>query len=278
MLSYQHGFHAGNRADLHKHGTLVWLLTQLARKDKPASFLDVYAGRGLYDLASEAARKTGEAEQGILKAYGRAWPEALAPWKALLAGLNPKGVLRSYGGSPWLAAKLLRPTDKLTFCDLHPQEFNKLEEVFKKDSRIGLHFRHAHEALLALLPPTPRRGLVLIDPSFEVKSEFVELAEVLVQAVGKWQTGQFMLWYPLLPGDPHRPMLRKLAELQLPQLVGEWRWRETWHEDTHGMLGSGILLINPPWQTDAFLKEWQDTLRNCFSPGQARLEWVHEAS
>lgn len=277
MLSYQHGFHAGNRADLHKHGLLVWLLTHLVQKNKPASFLDVYAGRGLYDLASESARKTGEAEEGILRIYGRAWPDALAPWKEVLAQLNPKGGLRAYGGSPWLASALLRPSDNLIFCDLHPQEFSKLKDVFHRDSRIGLHFRHAHEALLALLPPTPKRGLVLIDPSFEVKSEFMELAVVLQQAVSKWREGQFMLWYPLLPGEPHRPMLRELVKLDMPQLTSEWRWRETWHEDTHGMLGSGILLINPPWQADTFLTLWQRTLCEWFSPSRAYLDWIHEA-
>lgn len=280
MLSYQHSFHAGNRADLHKHGLLTWLLTHLTAKDKPASLLDVFAGRGFYDLASDAANKTGEAEAGITRVFARAWPEALAPWQEVLKSLNPQGGLRYYAGSPLLAAKLLRPQDKLSFCELHPTEFKKLHDEFKADSRASLHHRHAHEALLALLPPTPRRGLVLIDPSYEVKTEYQQMAELLIKAQQKWPEGCFMLWYPLLQGERHIAMRRLLAAQDIPQVIGEWRWRESWHEDSaelhgKGMMGSGLLVLNPPWRMDKFLGIWHQTLCDWFPGSQASLEVLH---
>lgn len=280
MLSYQHSYHAGNRADLHKHGLLTWLLTHLTQKDKPASFLDVFAGRGLYDITSDAANKTGEAEAGITRVFARAWPDALAPWQAILKQLNPQGGLRYYAGSPLLAQKLLRPQDRINLCELHPLEFSKLEEVFKVNSNVSLHHRHAHEALLALLPPTPKRGLVLIDPSYEVKAEYQQMVELLTKAQHKWQEGCFMLWYPLLEGERHIPMRRQIAALEVPQVIGEWRWRESWHEDTaaqprKGMLGSGLIVLNPPWRMDKFLNIWHQSLCDWFPNGRASVESLH---
>jgi 23S rRNA (adenine2030-N6)-methyltransferase len=143
-----------------------------------------------------------------------------------------------------------------------------------------LHQRHAHEALLALLPPTPRRGLVLLDPSYEVKSEYQQMTDLLHKAVTKWPQGSFMLWYPLLESERHLPMLRQLAALDVPQMLGEWRWRESWHEDSQnlpakGMLGSGLLVLNPPWQMDTFLDEWQTCLCDWFPGSRAKHEALH---
>jgi 23S rRNA (adenine2030-N6)-methyltransferase len=272
VLSYQHIYHAGNRADLHKHGLLVWLLTYLVQKEKPASYVDVFAGRGFYDLRSAAARKTGEGRTGIASVFAYDWPDSLAPWKTLLEEINPKGGLRYYGGSPWLASKLLRQQDKLFLCDLHPIEYNELKELFKVDSRINLHQRHAHEALAGLLPPTPRRGLVLIDPSYEVKAEYEQMTELLNQSLRKWPSGCFVLWYPLLDGGQHQTMLRDLQSLEAGFLCGEWRWRESWHEETQGMLGSGLLVFNPPWQAGDFLMHWQNTLCGWFPGSRASMK------
>lgn len=274
MLSYQHGYHAGNKADLHKHGLLVWLLDRLTQKDKPATYIDIFAGRGLYDLQSDASQKTGEARQGVLNLTNKDWPSALKPWQDALVRLNQGKQIRRYGGSPWIATQLLRRQDTLHFCELHPKEFSVLESNFKQDSRCNLYFKDAYESLNALVPPMPRRGLVLIDPSYEIKGEYQQIADQLPLAVTKWQVGCFMLWYPLLEADRHLLMLRQL-ESQLAMfdiLQAEWRWREPWHEDTNGMLGSGLLLINPPWQADIFMKQWQAQLCQIFSGGRSSLK------
>lgn len=271
MLSYQHAYHAGNRADLHKHGLLTWLLTRLIQKDKPASYIDVFAGRGRYDLAGAASRKTGEADAGITRVAGLHWPTPVQPWRRLITAHNPAGGMRYYAGSPLLAAELLRPQDKLCLCELHPQEFAALQTLFKHDDRVGLHHRHAHEALAALLPPTPRRGLVLLDPSYEVKDEYLKMAALTMEAYKKWPTGCFVLWYPLLDGHLHADMTRRLESGGYSWLKAEWQWRETWHEG-RGMLGSGLFVINPPWQTDTFINTWQHTLCGWFDNSSTRLE------
>lgn len=262
MLSYQHGYHAGNRADLHKHGFLAWLLDRLVQKDKPLTYIDIFAGRGLYDLTSGFAQKTGEAKQGIQSLASTDWPAELTAWKKQLAMLNKQQETTRYGGSPWIASQLLRHQDTLHFCELHPREFKALESNFKRKSNCHLYFKDAYESLSALTPPMPRRGLALIDPSYELKEEYQKLAQVIPAAVTKWQVGIFILWYPLLEADRHHAMLRQLDNqlATYERLQAEWRWREPWHEDGSGMLGSGLYIINPPWQGDKFLNGWHNTL------------------
>ncbi len=275
MLSYQHGYHAGNRADIHKHGLLAWLLQRLTQKNKPACYIDVYAGRGFYDLEGSFARKTGEASDGITQLKNVTWPASLQCWKQLIDADNPADRWRYYGGSPHIASRLLRDTDTLIFCELHDNEFSRLNSLFNRDSRCNLHHRDAHEALNALLPPMPRRGLALIDPPYEVKKEYDQMVTDIKLAADKWPVGSIMLWYPILEAGRHTHMLRQLKQLKLPLLIGEWQWRQAWHEDTRGMLGSGVVVCHPPWQADVFLKQWQQQLIDWFPDSEAVCEVVN---
>lgn len=242
MLSYQHHFHAGNLADVHKHAVLAWVLDYLTLKDKPLSYIETHAGRGVYDLDAEAAQKTGEAAAGIALAESL-FPKD-HPYRQRLeearAGYGP----RAYPGSPLIAALGLRETDTLHLAELHPQEFAHLKAV-AKDWGANVHQRDGFEMALALTPPTPRRGLMLIDPSYEVKADYEAIPRHMAAIHRKWNVGLLILWYPILTGGAHGPMLRALADAFPGALRHEVRFPPA--RDGHRMEGSGLFVVNPPY-------------------------------
>lgn len=246
MLSYQHLYHAGNPADVHKHALLCHMLDYLVQKDKPLTYVETHAGRGLYDLGAEEALKTGEAEAGI----GRM--EALFaadhPYRQRLAEVRAQHGPMAYPGSPLLAALSLREKDKLHLAELHPQEHRSLcahlepwgAHVYQTDG-----FRLA----LALTPPTPRRGLMLIDPSYEVKADYADIPGHLAAIHRKWNVGTLVLWYPLLLAGPHLRMLDALRHAFPDGLRHEVGFPPV--RDGHRMTGSGLFIVNPPFGTEA---------------------------
>lgn len=242
MLSYQHGYHAGNFADVHKHAIYALVLDYLLAKPKPLACMDLYAGRGAYDLRDAMAHKTGEAAQGIFKLWSQPWPELLGKWRAVLEQVGGPN-LRAYPGSPLLAAKLLREQDRLVFNELHPAEHRVLAESVRYDSRAHLHRRPALEALPALVPPVEKRGVVLLDPAYEVKTEYAEVAEAVSRALRQWSSGTFMVWYPLLPEKRHRVLVDKLLALTGRHLLSEL----VVGNGGEGMYGSGMIVLNPPF-------------------------------
>lgn len=251
MLSYQHAYHAGNAADVHKHLALVLLLGRLRQKETPFCYVDSHAGRGSYDLASEEAQKTSEAAGGIRKLRAADdSPAVLREYLALVTAANPAGRLatsapRWYPGSAALAAALLREQDRAILLELHPQENAALRRSLGHDRRIAIHARDCFEGLPALLPPPIRRGLVLIDPSYEEKDEYTRIAALLARSLDRWRTGIFLLWYPLLPDDRHHALERALGELELPKaVVSEFRFSTA----AVGLQGSGLVVVNAPWQ------------------------------
>ncbi len=276
MLSYQHAYHAGNPADVHKHVALVLLLERLAAKDKPFTVLDLHAGEGDYDLSQFAPQRTGEYRHGIeaiLNAEGP--PLALTPYFAAVRRLNGDGALQRYPGSPALARSYLRADDRLILNELHPTAFDNLGRWARKDARIATHRRDSLEALVALVPPTPRRGLVLIDPPYEVKGEYTNVAEKLVEAHGKWREGIYLLWYAILKERRHEPMIAALKNgIDSPMLCDEIMFTLPKRTDgVSGLLGSGLIVINPPWQFDATLTEAGDWLARIFERGRHTSVW-----
>ena len=240
MLSYQHAYHAGNLADVHKHAVLAVALEYLAQKDKPLSYLETHAGRGLYDLGGAEAEKTGEAAQGIERVAG--WFAARHPYARALAAVRGRYGPLAYPGSPLIAAEVLRPDDPMRLAELHPQEVAALRHTL--GHRASVAQQDGVEMALAACPPTPRRGLCLIDPSYEIKDDYVAMAGLVRQLNRKWNVGVLMLWYPLLDGAPHLPLTRDLATI--PGVVV--------HEVTfapvrpgHRMRGSGLVLVNAPY-------------------------------
>ena len=242
MLSYQHAYHAGNAADLHKHALLAWSLDYLTRKDKPLSYLETHAGRGLYLLDSTESRKTGEARAGILRAEAQGWLPGDHPLARAVATVRAAFGPTAYPGSPLIAEYFLRSGDRADLAELHPGEFAELEGV---TSQANVHQRDGFELALAICPPTPRRGMLLIDPSYEIKDDYDTVPRRIGQLARKWNVGIIALWYPILTDDRHAPMVAGLRRAHQGALSSEIRFPPA--RPGHGMVGSGMFIINPPY-------------------------------
>lgn len=234
MLSYQHAYHAGGPADLHKHIALAELLTLLTRKPRGITYMETHAGRGLYDLASVETAKTGEADEGIAKIN-----LSDCPFTDAVKSVRQMHGDTAYPGSPAIAAALLRPQDKMHLMELHPVEFKVLQANLEGEA--SMHRRDGYEGVLAIAPTKPRKSLILVDPSYEVKSEYLQVAEFTRKLLAKWPEATVMIWYPILKAARHKEML---AEIQLPHLVDEVSFDL---KDNKGMTGSGLALVNAPY-------------------------------
>ena len=242
MLSYQHLFHAGNLADVQKHALLAAMLDYLTQKDKPLSYIETHAGRGLYDLGSDEALKTGEAEAGIAIAEG--WFAKDHPYRNRLNEIRASYGPMAYPGSPMIAALSLRDQDTIHLAELHPQEHQHLRHALNPWSA-HIYQKDGFDLALAVTPPTPRRGLMLIDPSYEVKADYDAIPMHIANINRKWNVGIIALWYPLLVGGPHGPMLKAL-QAQFPEaLRSEVRFPPA--REGHRMEGSGMFIVNPPY-------------------------------
>ena len=242
MLSYQHIYHAGNLADVHKHSLLAWMLGYLTRKDKPLSYLETHAGRALYDLSDTPALKTGEAAQGIGRARG--WFGHTHPYAQVLDQITREQGADAYPGSPLLAAKLLRDSDSIQLAELHPGEHAALD-LAMSPYNAKCHYRDGFDMAFALTPPTPRRGLMLIDPSFEIKTDYVDIPRHIGKLARAWNVGIIALWYPILTSKAHQPMLSALMGAHPKALRHEVSFAPA--RPGHGMVGSGMFVLNPPY-------------------------------
>jgi Protein involved in catabolism of external DNA len=242
VLSYQHLYHAGNLADVHKHALLAWMLAYLTQKDKPLTYLESHAGRGLYDLAAPEALKTGEAAQGIERLETRLPPDH--PYRRVLAEVRAEHGATAYPGSPLIAARLLRPTDSVHLAEKHPQEHAALSKAMLPYP-VRVHKADGLAKVLELTPPNPRRGLLLVDPSFESPAEYETIPRFLTQIARKWNVGVLALWYPILRDPRHSAMLATLEAAHPEALRHECRFPPA--RDGHRMIGSGLFVINPPW-------------------------------
>ncbi len=276
MFGYRHSFHAGNFADVCKHVTLTVLLNALQRKETPLFFLDTHAAIGRYDLASEQALKTGEYHDGIGRLWGlREGPAEVLDYLGVVGAFNA-GELRWYPGSPRIARHLLRGQDRMALTELNRTDHETLRQEFAGDPQVAVHLHDAYLGLKAFLPPKERRGLVLIDPAFEQEEEYHRLVEGLTTALGRWPTGMYAIWYPILT--------RGLAERFHTMVVATGVRKVLRVELTvrppverHRLNGSGLLIINPPWQLDQRLTEVFDWLRERLEePGQggSRVDWL----
>lgn len=241
MLSYQHAYHAGNLADVHKHALLAWTLDYLTAKPKPMSYIETHAGRGLYHLDAPEARKTGEAAAAARLREGFAPGH---PYARAMAQTRERFGATAYPGSPLIAALALREDDVPVLAELHPQERAGLDAALQP---FGLTARGEDGLALALAvtPPQPRRGLMLIDPSYEVKDDYDRLPRLIGQVHRKWNVGIVMLWYPILARAAHGPMVNALMQDHPQALRHEVAFGPA--REGHGMVGSGLFVLNPPW-------------------------------
>ncbi|MAY00022.1 MAG: 23S rRNA (adenine(2030)-N(6))-methyltransferase RlmJ [Oceanospirillaceae bacterium] len=251
MLSYRHAFHAGNFADVLKHLVQVEILNYLKQKDKPFAYIDTHAGAGIYSLSSEEAGKNEEFRTGIsiLKGKPLAGTE---DYLEVVAGCKPewdKSAVPAaglYPGSPRIAQQMLRAQDSAHLFELHPQDFRRLDAMVARDRRMHAHNSDGFSGLLGLLPVAERRALVLIDPPYEVKSDYDTLVETVKKAHRKFATGVYALWYPVVDRQRIDKMEKALINSGIPRIqlfelgVGE-------DTEGRGMTSSGMIVINPPF-------------------------------
>jgi 23S rRNA (adenine2030-N6)-methyltransferase len=269
MLSYRHAFHAGNPADVLKHLVLCEALALLTAKDKPLWYIDTHAGAGLYTPGTGIAAGHAEHAEGIARLWNEtSLPPPLERYLALVRAANPDGALRRYPGSPWLASRLLRPGDRLWLHELHPADSGALARLFEDDgSRTRVIAGDGLAGLRALLPPRPRRALVMIDPSWEVKEDYRSVPAALRDALRRFATGVYLLWYPLL--DRHEPqaLARQLRAIDTtPWLQASLCVRGP-RDPQGGMYGSAVFVLNPPWRLREALEQCAQALSRCLAGG-----------
>ena len=277
MLSYRHAFHAGNHADVLKHLVLLQIAEYMAEKPAPFWIIDTHAGAGFYTLQSGHATKLGEYRDGI----GRLWdkkglPTAAVNYVEFVKMLNPDGELRYYPGSPWLASQSLRECDRLRLYELHSTDVELLKSNFKSGGRqITVTAGDGFVGLKASLPPPTRRALVLIDPSYETKDDYMNVVKGLQDALKRFATGTYVLWYPMLSKIESRKLPDKLKRLGAANWLNVTLEVSAPAKDGYGMNGSGLFIINPPWSLEKTLRETLPKLTEILAQGpgaQFRLE------
>ncbi|MBU0585188.1 MAG: 23S rRNA (adenine(2030)-N(6))-methyltransferase RlmJ [Alphaproteobacteria bacterium] len=279
-MNYRHAYHAGNFADVVKHVALTRLVEYLKQKDKAFRVLDTHAGVGLYDLSSTEAQKTGEWRDGIGRVLdatpGPAAAALLAPYLDAVRQQNPGGGLARYPGSPKIVRSLLRPQDRLSAIELHPQDAARLKDNFAGDFQVRVIELDGWLALGAHLPPKEKRGLVLIDPPFEEGGEFERMVEGLVRAYRRWQGGTYALWYPIKDRRAVSHFRQMLAESGVPKILDlAFSVRAPSHEPR--LDGCGLVVVNPPYTFEAEMRAILPVLKPLLAEGPGagwRLDWL----
>lgn len=258
MLSYRHAFHAGNFADVLKHLVLVNTLHHATRKESPLFYLDTHAGAGRYPLQGKEAAQTGEAASGILKLdftklLAAASEEGVQALRAYREALQPFRERQQYPGSPLLAAKLLRRTDHLHFCELHPADYALLEANLQSYRNVRCEKADGYERATALVPPVQKRAVVLVDPSYELDSEYRQVVQLCSTLHRRMAAAQLLLWYPVVSRRATEQLIEALVRKEIRDL---WRFELGVKADSngHGMTASGMLVVNPPWTLPAQLE------------------------
>ncbi|AIU86776.1 MULTISPECIES: 23S rRNA (adenine(2030)-N(6))-methyltransferase RlmJ [Pectobacterium] len=266
MLSYRHSFHAGNHADVLKHTVQSLIITALKEKEKPFLYLDTHAGAGRYQLSGEHAERTGEYLDGIAKIWQRDdIPAELEPYMQAVHTYNHNGRLRYYPGSPLIARQLLREQDKLHLTELHPSDFPLLRNEFQKDSRTKVLRDDGYQQLKSQLPPLSRRGFVLIDPPYELKTDYQAVVKGIQEGHKRFGTGVFALWYPVVLRQHIKRMLKELEATGIRNILQiELAVRPD--SDRYGMTASGMIVINPPWKLAAQMKSVLPWLHSVLVP------------
>lgn len=288
MLSYRHAFHAGNHADVLKHAILSRIVLNLIQKEKPFSYIDTHSGAGLYALDADWAKKTEEADDGIMRILNRSdIPALFLPYIEICRDLFADG--HHYPGSPEIVRALSRADDQITLMELHPSEIVLLRENFSGDPRIHIHHRDGYSGLVSLCPPEPRRGFTLIDPSYETADDYIKTADTMLLAHRRWPVGILVLWYPILGRrmGEIRSMKDRLytseiqgilcAELMIDEMNTEIAKDDDEQSTGYGLSGSGMIIIQPPWKLAEELTEMLPYLAQVLGregKGSWNVEWL----
>lgn len=276
MLSYRHGFHAGNFADVLKHSLIALVINALKQKDKPFVYIDTHAGAGKYSFKSEFAQKTEEYQQGIARIWASQQPPVeLKDYLAAVRAENTGRQLVRYPGSPQLVRRLIRAQDRLLLSELHGSDYESLQQLFAGDKQVNVAKEDGLERLAQKLPPIQKRGLILIDPSYEVKSDYNKVVDAIQTAHRRFATGIYGLWYPVIERNTTARLLQNLQATGIPkQLCIEHCVAPD--GSMRGMTGSGMLFINPPWQLQSQAEALLPWLNQVLAAGQGswKVEWT----
>lgn len=248
MLSYRHSYHAGNHADVLKHVVLTLCIEALKEKDKPFLYLDTHSGAGRYLLQSEHAEKTGEYLSGINLIWQQPnTPDLLNTYISILKRYNPYQTLKYYPGSPLIAKQLLREQDKLNLTELHPTDYPLLRQEFNKDKRAKVLREDGFIQLKSKLPPVTRRGIILIDPSYEIKNDYYKIPSALFEAYKRFATAIYLIWYPVVSRTTTQRMIDDIIKLGIKR-ISQFELALKPDNNQKGMTASGMIVINPPWK------------------------------
>jgi 23S rRNA (adenine2030-N6)-methyltransferase len=251
LLSYRHAFHAGNFADVLKHSVLTLVLDYMTRKEKGFHYIDSHSGAGMYQLADEYSQKTGEYKNGIAKLINeQGAPEALQPYFDLIKELNPNSdtsELDLYPGSPGIAKRFMRRQDSTHLFELHPTDIQHLTDFCYRWKKVFIKQSDGYQGVLGLLPPPSRRGVVLIDPPYELKEDYQKAVSTIIKAYKKFATGTYILWYPVVKRALVNEMQSTFINSDVKNLM-QVEFCLSDDTDEYGMTGTGLFIVNPPWQ------------------------------
>lgn len=254
MLSYQHGYHAGNFADVHKHTALCLVLKHLTEHKKIITYMDSHAGRGLYDLSGEQASKTAEWKSGFKRISDTdVTSHGLQLYQNSIKTFQENHTAETYPGSPALIQQFMADNHHGVFFELHPAEFASLKENFAEDKRIRLVNKDAQTHLIDFLPNRKSDGVLLIDPSFEIKEEYSSIAKLASSSHKRWPLAVIMVWYPMLGENRHEDLKAKLRGATFYELIGP--------EKERGMYGTGLAVYNAPDTFDETFRQAEDEMR-----------------
>lgn len=275
-MNYRHIYHAGNPADVVKHALLVHIIRAMQLKAAAYFYLDTHAGIADYDTQAEAALKTEESIAGVGKVLSHPnLPDALQDYLGVIRGYDTDG--RYYPGSPRVARLLSRPQDRLALCELHPEDIHTLRRGFYNDPQAAVHHRDGYEALKALLPPAEKRGLILIDPPFEKTTEFADMTKAVAEAIKRFPTGCYLLWFPIKKRFEVEQFYQNIAAANFPKTLAlEVMFRP---DDTpEGLNGTGLVIVNPPFAAVAGIEPLVAALGSIYSQphGYTRHFWLVE--
>jgi 23S rRNA (adenine2030-N6)-methyltransferase len=267
MLSYRHAFHAGNHADVLKHYVLSLVLDYFNQKDKPYWVVDTHAGAGAYALASEFAQKNAEFESGIARLVAaKNLPASLENFVKVIKKFNKDNNLEFYPGSPKIAEKILRADDKLRLFELHPSDCKLLIENFKgKGRQTKIEMQDGFAGIKACLPPPTKRAVVLIDPPYELKDDYLRVVDCIQDSLKRFATGTYLIWYPLLQRPEPTTMIKDLMHLNAPNWLHVSMNIHAPSSEGFGMHGSGLFIVNPPYTLPKILAETMPILTQLLS-------------
>ncbi len=261
MLSYRHGYHAGNAADVLKHFILIYVLDYIKKKDKSFIFIDSHAGAGKYLISDPYMQQNKEYLQGIEKILQLKNDNIfLKKYLDLIKSINFNSDLKIYPGSCYLAARSLRPNDNLYFFELHLKEFLNLKKNFENDSRVIIENRDSYQRLNKLLPPKEKRAVILIDPSYELKDEYEKVSEMLSDCYKKFPLGVYIIWYPVLKSKKSEKFIFNVLKKNYKNLS---HIEMITDNSNNGMQGSGLFILNCPWSIENDIKKILETIFDC---------------